>query len=158
MQGCITGKHSYSVVALTRLRYCVLSRSLPEKLAERGGALCLAMMRHLTEERSRRERMAALLGSGSPIQRLSYLFLETFMRLNAIGLADETMCLFPLRRNQIAEIVGLSEVHVSRTLVKMRKDGLIDLTNNILIITSQERLASTAGIEPVRFSKGRLIL
>ena len=155
---CIWGKHRYTVVALTPVRYCVLDCALPERLAERGGALGLALMRSLIEDRSRRERMAALLGYGNPIQRLAYLFLETFLRLKTRGLADETMCPFPLRRNHIAEIVGLSEVHVSRTLAAMRKEELIDLSNNILIISDRERLASVAGLRPAPNAQKLLLL
>jgi CRP/FNR family transcriptional regulator, anaerobic regulatory protein len=158
LQGCITGRYSHSVVALTRIRYCILDRSMPEKLAARGGSLCLAMLRNFCEERSRRERMATLLGDGSPTQRLAYFFLETFTRLKAVGLAAETMCPFPLRRIQIAQIVGLSEVHVSRTLATMRKDGLIDIANNILFISDEERLADIAKLKPMTYSEGRLIL
>jgi len=157
-QDCLIGSHGQSVIALTRLRYCALHPSLPQKLAERGGALCLALMRDFAEGRSRRERMTTLLGSGSPSERLAYLFLETFDRLKAIGLADQTMCPFPIRRRQLAEIVGLSEVHVSRTLAAMRKDGLIDLSNNILIISDIERLASMAKLKPTVSHEGRLIL
>lgn len=155
---CIRGKHRYTVIALTRVRYCVLERSLPEQLAERGGALGFSLMKSLVEERSRRERMAALLSYGTPAQRLAYLFLETFLRLRNLGIADETMCPFPLRRNHIAEIVGLSEVHVSRTLATMRKKGVINLDNNILVVSNQEELASLATIKPIVSSAGQFIL
>jgi len=154
---CLAGKHRYTVVTLTRVRYCILDHLFLQKLTQRGGSLCLALIRSLVEERSRRERMAILLGMGNPIQRLAYLFLETSMRLKALGLADETMCPFPLRRNHIAEIVGLSEVHVSRTLAAMRRDGLIDLSNNILIISDHKRLAAITGLNPMTYSHKQLI-
>lgn len=157
-QGCITGRYSHSVVALTRIRYCILDRLLPEKLVQRGGPLCFALLRNFAEERSRRERMLTLLGNGSPLQRLAYFFLETFTRLKAIGLAAETMCPFPLRRSQLAQIVGLSEVHVSRTLAAMRKDGLIDIANNILFIGGEGKLADIARLRPMVYSEGKLIL
>lgn len=157
-QGCITGRYSHSIVALTRLRYCVLDRSIPEKLAKRGGALCFALMRHFAQERSRRERLATLLASATASQRVAYFLFETFSRLRAVGLADETMCPFPLRRTQLAQIVGLSEVHVSRTLAAMRKDGLIEIENNILIVADEQRLGEIAGLRPVTYPEGRFIL
>lgn len=158
VRAALTGKHGRAVLALSYIRYCVLDRSLPEALAQRGGELCLALMRHLAETRVRREKMATLLGNGTPIQRLAYLFLETFARLKAIGLAAELMCPFPLRRSQIAHIVGLSEVHTSRTLAVMRKEGLIDIANNILFIGNEARLADIATSKPLIYPEGRLIL
>jgi CRP/FNR family transcriptional regulator, anaerobic regulatory protein len=154
---CITGRHSRSLVALTRIRYCVLDLSLIEKLCWSGGTLCQALMKSLMAHRMRREKMTTLLRRGGPLQRLAYFFADTFARLKAIGVASDTMCPFPLHRSQLAEIVGLSEVHVSRTLTAMRKDGLIEIANNILVIPEQERLMKIAGFRPAVCTGERLI-
>lgn len=155
---CIAGKHNRSVVALTRLRYCILDRSLIEKLSQRGGPLCFALLQDFVTHRIRREKMTMLLRKGSPLQRLAYFFLDTFTRLKAIGVGSETMCPFPLRRGQLAEIVGLSQVHVSRTMAEMRNDGLIEIANSVLYISNEERLAGIAGPKPAVGSERRLLI
>ena len=158
LQGGLTGTFSHSVIALTRARCCVIDGALPRKIAEIGGSLSIAQVKHLVHERSRRERMAALLGGENPMRRLAYLFLETFSRLKAIGIADEMMCPFPVRLRHVAEIVGLSEVHLSRMLAKMRKAGIVELANNILCINDRDALIGTAGLNPADWLKERFIL
>ncbi len=153
----VLGRYGRSVVALTRIRYCILDPSLPEKIAERGGPLCVAFFKFTVVQRTRREVIATLLRNGSPLQRLAYFFLETFMRLREIGLASDKMCSFPLRRSHLAQIVGLSEVHVSRTLGVMRKNGLIEITNNVLFIPSEERLGEAAGVRPPAYTLKRFM-
>lgn len=154
----VSGRHNRSVVALTRIRYCILDLSIIEKLCRGGGSLCYALMQSFVAHRMRREKMTTLLRRSGPAQRLAYFFLDTFARLKAIGVASDTMCPFPLLRGQLAEIVGLSEAHVSRTLAAMRKDGLIEIANNILVIPDEERLTKVAGLKPAGCDGGRLIL
>ena len=154
----ISGTHLRSVVALTPSRYCVLDPSLTRQLAEQGGPFAFALMRLLVEQRMQRERMSNLLRNGNPLQRLAYFFLETFRRLQGIGTAAETMCPFPLRRVHLAQIVGLSEVHVSRTLATMRRDKLVDIANNILFIPDEARLTAVANVSLGPCPRERLIL
>jgi CRP/FNR family transcriptional regulator, anaerobic regulatory protein len=154
----LAGRHNRSLVALTRIRYCVLDVSLIESLCRSGGTLCYALMQSLMAHRMRREKVTTLLRRGGPLQRLAYLFADIFARLKAIGVASDTMCPFPLHRSQLAEIVGLSEVHVSRTLAAMRKDGLIEIANNILVIPEEERLVKIAGLKPLDCFGERLII
>lgn len=154
----VSGRCGRSVLALTRIRYCILDLSLMEEVCQSGGTLCYALMKSFVAHRMGRAKMTTLLRRGGPTQRLAYFFLDTFARLKAIGVASDTMCPFPLLRSQLSEIVGLSEVHVSRTLAAMRKDGLIEIANNILVIPDEERLARIAGLKPVGCDGGRLIL
>lgn len=155
---CMSGRHVRSVITLTRIRYCILDRSLPEKIVERGGALSVALMRHMVAHRTRREMVAGLLRNGSPLQRLSFFFLDTFLRLKALGFASQPVIAFPLRRNHLAQVVGSSEAHVGRTLAAMRRENLVELSNSILTILDEAKLTRTAGIDPLVCASGRLIL
>lgn len=158
MQGCLIGRHTHSVMALTPVRFCSLDKSFLEELVERHNEFSLAMMRHLAAEQARREIHAALMGAGSPVQRLAYLFLEIFARLKAVGMADETMCPFPLRRSHLGELIGLSEVHLNRTLAALKRDELVHFADNLLVIPDQPRLAEIAKMIPPVSICGRMII
>lgn len=144
--------------ALTPVRVCALdAQSLP-KLAKEHPDLAVALMRLLADQNRRWHTRATLLALRDPKQRLAYLFLDIFMRLRSVGIADETMCPFYLRRAHLAEAIGLSEVHVSRTLSQLRKAGLVDLMPNLLVIPDTAKLAEQTKIPMPTQMKDRPIL
>jgi CRP-like cAMP-binding protein len=136
----------YLAEALTPIRVCTLdAQSLP-KLTKEHPDLAVSLMRLLADYSRRWHTRATLLALREPKQRLAYLFLDIFIRLKAIGIADATMCPFYLRRAHLAEAIGLSEVHVSRTLSQLRKAGLVELTPNLLVIPDAAKLAEQTKI------------
>lgn len=158
LQGSLTGRHTYSVLALTPVRFCALDSSFLKKLIDEQGELYLALMRYVAEEQSRRDTRSALIGTASPVQQLAYLFLDTFARLKALGMADGTMCPFPLRRSHLAELLGISKIHISRTLAALKRDRLIHLASDLLVIPDQQRLAEIAQVVPPVYANGRTII
>lgn len=158
MWGCLTGKYVHSVQALTPLRYCVLDGATLRRQAEQHGKFAFALMRQLCEDFSRQEMLTARLNEGAAVRRLAYLFLEVTGRLKLVGHSDELMCLFPLNRSHLAMLAGISEMHVSRTLAELRRDGLIQLANNILFVPDKNRLAEAAEVTLPLPLKERMIL
>lgn len=158
LHGSLMGSHIHSILALTPVRFCALDGSFFEKLIDDQSELCLAVMHYLAEEQSRRDTRSALIAAASPAQRIAYLFLETFARCKAVGIADGTMCPFPLRQSHLAELLGLSKVHINRTLTALKRDGLIHLADNLLVIPDQRRLAEIAQMVPPAYPNGRTII
>lgn len=155
---CLTEMPPYVAEAITPVQVCVLDgRSLPE-LAERQSNLALALMRLLAEQSRRWHARGTLLALRTPVQWLAYFFLDIFLRFRALSIADATMCPFYLRRTHLADAVGLSEVHVSRTLTQLRETGLIDFGPNLLIIPDTEKLAHHAKVLMPPQMKNRPIL
>jgi CRP-like cAMP-binding protein len=65
------------------------------------------------------------LGRQTAYERTAHLFLELRERLAIVGMVEDDTFVLPLTQDRIAEILGLSVVHVNRTLQQMRRDGLI---------------------------------
>ena len=76
--------------------------------------------------------------------RIAHLLCELADRLRASGESDGSMVVFPMTQEQIADATGLTAVHTNRTLQALRKDGLIELSPNTLVIRDWERLAEFA--------------
>jgi CRP-like cAMP-binding protein len=83
-------------------------------------------------------------GQRSAIERLAHLFVELFLRLDAIGLVKGQSCEFPLTQEQLAEAVGMTNVHVNRSLMELRAAGLIVLNSRTLTIPDLAALRSAA--------------
>lgn len=73
-----------------------------------------------------RERVVSL-GRRSAAERLGHLLCELHLRLTLVGLADETGYDLPVTQADLADLLGLSTVHVNRSLMDLRGAGLITL-------------------------------
>ena len=88
------------------------------------------------------------IGRRSAYERLAHLFCELYLKLQAIGLADDYRCALPMTQGELADALGLSNVHVNRTLQIMRGHGLIALRGNMLIIERWNELLRVAEFDP----------
>jgi len=79
---------------------------------------------------------------------LAHLFCEIFARLETVGLVRVNSFDFPLTQADIADMVGLSVVHVNRTIQELRSSGLIIWQRKVLTILDLERLRNYAGFDP----------
>jgi CRP-like cAMP-binding protein len=69
------------------------------------------------------------LGRRSAQSRMAHLFCEILERLKVAGLAENDSYDFPLTQQELGECLGLTSVHVNRTLQALRKRGLIQVEN-----------------------------
>jgi len=84
-------------------------------------------------------------GQRTAFSRAAHLLCEMFLRLRAVGLAQEHTCEFPLTQTEIADTLALSTVHVNRTLMELRRSGLITLRDKQLTIHHLPGLEAAAG-------------
>jgi len=88
------------------------------------------------------------IGARSAYQRTSHLLCEVFLKMKAVGLATERQCPFPLTQRDLADCMGLSSVHVNRTLQQLRMEELIQLSDKLLTIFDLEALQSAGEFDP----------
>jgi CRP-like cAMP-binding protein len=72
-----------------------------------------------------REWMLSL-GRRAAFSRLAQFFCELYIRFDIVGLADPDGFAFDLTQTDVAECMGLTPVHVNRTLRTLREQGLAD--------------------------------
>ncbi len=88
------------------------------------------------------------LGRRTTRERLAHFLCEIWTRLRAIGLADEDGCALELTQVELADILGLSNVHINRTLQSLRATGLVQLRSGMLRIHDHAALAQVATFDP----------
>jgi CRP-like cAMP-binding protein len=84
-------------------------------------------------------------GQRTAFSRAAHLLCEMFLRLRAVGLVQENTCEFPLTQTEIADTLALSTVHVNRTIMELRRSGLITLRDKQLTIHHLPALEAAAG-------------
>lgn len=81
-------------------------------------------------------------------QRISHLLCELLLRLEAVGGVQNNSYAFPFTQADIADTMGLSNVHVNRTIQELKALGLITLKRRLLTILDVERLKAYCGFNP----------
>jgi CRP-like cAMP-binding protein len=92
------------------------------------------------------ERLIGI-GRQSAIERVAHFLLELLTRLRVIGLADERSFRMPLTQEQLGDLLGLTGVHVSRTLRQLRDDGLVGVEGQQVTIKDLDKLSALADFE-----------
>ena len=84
----------------------------------------------------------------SAIARVAHLMCELCVRLDIIGRVRDNRFEFPLTQTDLAECLGLTSVHVNRTLQELRKRKLISLENREVAILDHSALQELAEFDP----------
>jgi CRP-like cAMP-binding protein len=78
----------------------------------------------------------------------AHLFVETFERLRSVGETDGNSFRFPVTQVELGDILGLSAVHVNRTIQELRSEGLITWRSDVLVIEDMEGLRAAGEFDP----------
>lgn len=72
--------------------------------------------------------------------RMAHLLCEFALRMEKAGLASGNGFELPITQEQLADAVGLTPVHVNRTLKALEATGLITRNKRIIAFPSWERM------------------
>lgn len=81
-------------------------------------------------------------------ERVLHLLLELCDRLEAVGLVRGDTFRIPLTQGIFADALGLSLVHINRTLKQLRRDGHVVLKGGSVTLIRREKLAALAFYHP----------
>ncbi len=98
------------------------------------------------ELRMLRARLVSL-GRRDARTRIAHLFAELHARLDRSGRVAGDTFACPLTQEQVADVLGLTPVHVNRTLQKLRSEGLLTLSRRSAFIPDIGRLRAAAGFD-----------
>jgi CRP-like cAMP-binding protein len=84
---------------------------------------------------------AVRLGRLTAFERVAHFLLELAHRLETAGLGDRQRFPLPLTQEIVADALGLSIVHVNRTLQQLRRAGMIELRSGVAILLQPEQMA-----------------
>lgn len=95
-----------------------------------------------------RERVVSL-GQRSAVFRLAHLLCETFVRLKSMGQTDGDRMYLPITQVELADMLGMSTVHMNRTIQDLRSRGLVVTDRDLVVLPDFDRLAKLAGFDPL---------
>lgn len=110
----------------------------------------LRRMAHLIEaaKQARRAERMLRLGKGTAEMRVAYALLEFCIRLDTACKEDRPTFHVPLTQQQLGDYVGLSSVHVCRTMRKMARNGVLEMRDHMdVTVLDTKELAKLAGVD-----------
>jgi len=137
----------WGLEAMTPSLVLKIAHSDLRELAVRYPAIAMAFWRDTTVDGSIIAKWAANLGRQPALPRLAHLFCEAGVRLEDAGCGHRQQYDLGLTQEQLADVAGLTAVHVNRTLQELRGEGLIESSGQTRI-PDWERLCSIAEFDP----------
>ncbi|MGU3663165.1 Crp/Fnr family transcriptional regulator [Methylobacterium sp. A49B] len=101
----------------------------------------------LVDEAILREWLAGM-GQREAPQRMAHLFCELLLRLQLVGFADDDGYDLPLTQTDLADLLGMTSVHVNRTLRHLRELDLVVLKRKRLTIPNVPQLKAYSSFDP----------
>lgn len=98
---------------------------------------------HQQDERLLTDQVMRL-GRHTAYERFAHLLLELHDRLAEVGLAEQGRFEFPLTRYVLADALGLSKVHIQRTMQQLARDGLFQLQAGTAVLPRLDSLRAIA--------------
>lgn len=125
LQNIFLDEADHSVQMLTRGELALIPRAPLQEIARARPAVAHAILVYSLIEASIFREWLLSVGRRNARARLAHVLCEFAIRLEAAGLADGGGCELPMTQEQLADAVGLTPVHVNRTLKTLESEGLI---------------------------------
>jgi CRP-like cAMP-binding protein len=137
-----------SIGSLSQVQVIRLTRSKLREVTLQYPRIARALWRTTLVEQAIAREWVVNVGQRTAFSRAAHLLCEIFLRLRAVGLVQDNTCEFPLTQTEIADTLALSTVHVNRTLMELRRSGLITLRDKQLTLHHLPGLEAAAGFSP----------
>jgi CRP-like cAMP-binding protein len=138
----------HSIGTLSPAKVAFIPRQKMDTLMRREGNLARALMwSTLVDEAILREWLVNL-GHRPADKRIAHLICEMMLRSNAVGLTDDDSFDLPLTQEELADTMGITPVHMNRTLQALRSRNLITTQGRQVLINDVKRLMEFADFNP----------
>ncbi|RJT41350.1 Crp/Fnr family transcriptional regulator [Mesorhizobium waimense] len=145
----------HGIIALSPCRVIVAEHSRLRAITEEAPHLTrLLWLDTLVDGAIHREWIVAM-GRRSKTSHLAHLVCELFVRLQGVKRTIGMSFRLPLSQLELADVLGLSVVHMNRVIAALRNIGVIGWANHTVTILDWERLVQIAEFDPTYLSMNR---
>lgn len=138
----------HSVVALTDCKVVNVAHEYLQHITETQPHLTRMLWLSTVIDASINRQWIVTMGRLASNAQFAHLICELRVRLGIIGEADDTGFDFPLTQTEVADVLGLSLVHVNRVVQELRREELISWSGRRIGILDWDRLCKLAEFDP----------
>jgi CRP-like cAMP-binding protein len=128
----------YSAIALVDSVVCKIPNII--SLCATQPELALSLASAAARDMMLTERYLTHISHRSARERIVFMVLELYHRLRQRLLNNSYSIQFPLKQEDIADMLGLTTIHVNRTLHALKDDGLLEIHKHELTILDYDAL------------------
>ena len=137
----------HSIQTATDAQVARISRqSMDELMATHPGIARAMYIAQLVDEGTLRAWIVSL-GRRNSAERAAHLLLELYTRAVRAGVASHDEMELPLSQAVLADALGMTPVHINRTLQEIRRSGAIVLRRGVLRIHDPIALTKLSGFD-----------
>jgi CRP-like cAMP-binding protein len=148
LHSLLLGTMDHGVVALTDCRVAFVPHAVLRDITETQPHLTRLLWLLTLIDAAIHRRWIVAAGRLQAPGQLAHLICELYTRLDLVGAASNLSFEFPVSQVELSDALGLSSVHVNRTLRELRDRGLITWENSQVTITNWAGLKACAEFDP----------
>lgn len=149
LQSQLSGSMNHSALSLTSVTLCSFPRrsvlEIMESMPQFTTQLALLSTRYYEYQTSISHRSAQ--------ESIAFLFLDFYERIKLYEQHQNETLFLPITQEDIADTLGLTPVHVNRTLRLLAKQQILEFQHHQLKVNDLLALYELAGYEPYRNSQ-----
>jgi CRP-like cAMP-binding protein len=134
----------HNIMTLTPCRLAMVPHARLKRITEEFPHLTRVLWFSTNLDAAIHREWVLSLGRRTALARLAHFFCELHVRLGIVGLTDGLSFRLDLTQLDIAECLGLTSIHVNRTLKVLREQGLVELRGGTVEIRDLNGLRRVA--------------
>lgn len=135
------------VITLSPCRIVNILHNDMRRVIERFPAIGEALRSYGSMENAVLASWVVNVGRRDALERMAHLICEAHFRLSLVDPSQSQHMSFPLTQDDLADVLGLTPVHINRKLQQLRQEGLITLRSKQLTILDLRTLQQVAGFD-----------
>lgn len=147
LQNSLLRRSDHNVQALTKIEVALMPVEAIQDLAFKRPMVGKAMWFETLVDASIFREWTLNVGRRPGRARTAHLLCEFALRLEVAGLGEQCDYELPMTQDQLADALGLTPVHVNRTLKSLERDGLIERKQRSVKIASWQNLAAAGDFD-----------
>jgi CRP/FNR family transcriptional regulator len=164
LPGAVLGYHAhpetiftFSAEAITNAEVAIIPISRVRDLLQRGSACAISLLEAANQSLLGAFDTLTDVGRRTAREAVAHFLLRMSRRIRAQSDTSAAEAVsFPLSQEHIGDALGLTSVHVCRTLGKLRNDGLVEIGHGRLRIIDADALAEDASV--YHFDEDEIVL
>lgn len=138
----------HSVAALTAAKIGVISHAAMREITEDFPRITRALWKETLAEAAIFRQWLTSAGRRSAYQRLAHLTCELYVRERAADLGETLSIPWPFTQLELGDALGLTPIHINRTLQQLRRAGLIAIRGGTMRILDWDGLVEAGEFDP----------
>jgi len=148
LRALLLRRMDHGVAALNPCEVAVIPHKRLLDIFEKHPRIALALWTDAMLDAAIHRQWLTNVGRHSAYARIAHLLCEFWTRLQAVGLTRGNSYYLPVTQTDIGDALGLSTVHVNRTLHVLGAEGLVTMHSNVVVVLNWKRLQAAAEFDP----------